>query len=239
MMGGNKMVSIITCTMRDHQMETVFSNYAKQNWLEKELIIILNNDSMDVRKWKKKSEEYKNVQVFQLPKERYLGECLNFGIEQATYPVVAKFDDDDYYAPDYIYEAMQALEKTGASIVGKTSIYMYFSALNLLAVYMPGNEHKFTHFERRLNSKLVMGGTLVFDKEINKKIKFPNKKVGTDSDFLLSCIDEGLEIYSTSRFNYTLIRQGEESLHTWKVRNERLLRFSERVVETDDFIPYV
>ncbi|RKD24597.1 hypothetical protein BEP19_09475 [Ammoniphilus oxalaticus] len=83
------MVSIICCTMRQHFMENAFRNYESQDYREKELIIILNRDDMDRSVWEARARRSSNVTVFQLPESMTLGECLNFGVEQAKYPYVA------------------------------------------------------------------------------------------------------------------------------------------------------
>ena len=41
-------VSIIIATMRQEYMDIVFKNYSKQTYPKKELIVILNDDSMDI-----------------------------------------------------------------------------------------------------------------------------------------------------------------------------------------------
>lgn len=44
------MVSVITCTIREEYIENVFKNYEQQLWKDKELIIILNKDTMNLSK---------------------------------------------------------------------------------------------------------------------------------------------------------------------------------------------
>ncbi len=101
---------------------------------EKELIIILNKDDMDIEMWKERSKGNENVSIYQLPEEKTLGECLNFGIEKARYNIVAKFDDDDYYSPYYLTEAMQIFLTTDAQVVGKGKAFMYFEKEKLLTL---------------------------------------------------------------------------------------------------------
>ncbi len=115
------MVSLIACTIRDNMMNNIFENFSRQKWEEKELIIILNNDKMEISKWKEKALGYKNVTIYQLPQQKTLGNCLNFGIEKAKFDIVAKFDDDDYYSPYYLIEAMKIFKTTNAQLVGKVN----------------------------------------------------------------------------------------------------------------------
>ncbi|MEH7483552.1 glycosyltransferase, partial [Neobacillus drentensis] len=121
-------------------MDNVFKNYQQQTWREKELFIILNKDSMDIDKWIKKAKKYPNVWVYQLHEKAALGDCLNFGVLNSNYDIIAKFDDDDYYGPDYIANAMSVFEDPNISIVGKSSIYIYFKNKKAL-IHVPGIEN--------------------------------------------------------------------------------------------------
>ena len=136
------MVSLIASTIRDKMMNNIFENFYRQKWEEKELIIILNNDDMDIEMGKKRSKVNENVTIYQLPEEKTLGECLNFGIEKARYNIVAKFDDDDYYSPYYLTEAMRIFLTTDAQVVGKGKAFMYFEKQKLLTLRKLGNENK-------------------------------------------------------------------------------------------------
>ncbi|WP_216828237.1 glycosyltransferase [Alkalihalobacterium elongatum] len=225
------MVTVITCTTRQEFMNNVFENYERQVWNSKELIIILNNDDMDIHTWKKQARQFKDVSVFQLPSSYSLGECLNFGIEKAKYDTIAKFDDDDYYAAFYTFQAMEAFNNTDASIVGKHSTFMYFEESNTLAIFFPNNENRFTGF--------IKGGTIVFKKEIYNKVKFIKAEVSTDSYFLQECQKKGYKFYATDRYNYVCVRRVDKNTHTQKRSDKSYLRDSLVVCKTRDFRPYV
>ena len=61
------MVSIIACTMRSSYMDNIFDNYERQTVKNKEMIIILNRDDMDFRKWRRRARKYHNVKVHKVP----------------------------------------------------------------------------------------------------------------------------------------------------------------------------
>ncbi|MCP8970122.1 glycosyltransferase [Ectobacillus ponti] len=223
------MVSVITCTIRDEMIENVFSNYANQLWEEKELIIILNNDTMNMETWIEKSADYDNVSIFRLPEMDTLGDCLNYGIEKARYDIVAKFDDDDYYSPYYLTEAMDAFKKYNPQLVGKGSSYMYFEEENLLVIRKIGNENK-------LGSSTVKGGTLVFKKSLYPGIQFPSiKGNGTDTGFLKECKKQGVKMYASSRYNYVYIRRGNPESHTFKKETDFFKKKSQVIGTIKDF----
>ncbi|MDZ5471410.1 glycosyltransferase family 2 protein [Bacillus sp. 31A1R] len=219
-------ISIVACTNKMKYMDNIFANYANQTLQEKELIIVLNNDSQDINEWKKRASEYKNVRVFQLPEETSLGNCLNFGREQARLSYVAKWDDDDYYGSAYLQEALQAFERTNADIIGKRTGYMYFQKTKELRLRFPGYESK--------RVRIVLGGTIIAKKSVMEEVPFLDRSLGEDVTFQDNARAKGYRIFSTSRYNYTYFRW-DSSDHTWKPRSSYLNRTSRHIGFTDDF----
>lgn len=225
------MASIIACTMRPEFMDNIFSNYERQEWHNKELIIILNNDSMSLKAWKKKAKEYDNVRVYKLPERYTLGKCLNWAIERAKGTFIAKFDDDDYYGPHYLKESLLALKAKKAPIVGKHSTYVYFEEKKALMEYRKGKEHM---LGRRLK-----GGTLFFRKSVWKKIKFPEDTIGgSDAKWLKKCYNAGYKIYYVSSKNYVCVRRKNIQSHTQKRATKQYMKSCELVAYTDDFVNF-
>lgn len=207
-------VSIITATNKPEYMKQLFMNYNRQQWKTKELIILLNNDRMNLDSYRKYAKGFGQVSVYRLPEKSSLGKCLNYGISKAKYEIIAKFDDDDFYAPHYLSEAMEEFERTGANVIGKNKFYMYFqSSARLMHASMPSR-------------RLVAGATIMFEKKIYPGVVFSNLRKGSDMRFLHDCMKKGYKIGSTSRYNFTAIRRGDQTKHTWKVtaRTFRILR---------------
>jgi hypothetical protein len=219
-------VSIITCTNKLYFMENIFANYENQEWVTKELILILNNEKLDIKEWEQKANQYQNVTVYQQPDEVSLGACLNFAINKAKYENIAKFDDDDFYAPLYLTEALYSLQSDNIQIVGKRSYYLYIENKNQLLIRFPNRENR--------KVKMVHGGTIVAKKEVFEQVPFLDISLGEDKYFFQQCIDSGFIIYSTSRFHYTYLRR-DEKFHTWKASMGYLLRTSKRVSITADY----
>lgn len=218
------MVSIITCTIRQKNIRNVFKNYKNQKFEEKELLIILNKDDMSIRKWKKRAERHKNVSIYQLPERYRLGDCLNFAIEKVKYGIIAKFDDDDYYAPNYLTQAVESLKEHNADVVGKSEFFTYLEGLKMLVVY---------------KCALIAGATLVFKKDVWKKVKFSSVKVGSDTVFKKGCMKHGFKIYVTDKYNFTYVRKVDPKDHTWIISDKKYLRRSTPVAYTKNYKPYV
>lgn len=220
-------VSIITCTKRPHSLKNILNNYASQTYSIKELIIVINKDSIDLDLWKEVVKKYKDIRIYKLSEKKTLGECLNFTIEMSSYPYVSKFDDDDYYGPNYLLDMMNAFKYTEADIIGKNTIYAYFERNNTLVIRYPNVEHQYATF--------VAGSTLTMKKEIFDNLKFPHLSRGEDTQFLIDCKNKGIKVYSTDRFNHVVIRRPDISSHSWQITEKHFMKNSEIVKITEDY----
>lgn len=221
-------VSIITCTNRPKYLQNVFQNFNRQLFKDKELIIILNNNKMNIKEWIMRAKEYSNVSVFQVDEKKSLGYCLNYGINKAKHNVIAKLDDDDYYGPLYLSQAIKALKY--ADVVGKYTTYVFFEDSKTLAIRNPKRDNRYVY--------RVEGPTLVFKKEIFKKIKFHDKSLGEDIQFCKDCIKNGIKIYSTDKYNFVYIRHGSSDKHAWNIKDELFKKLCRIIGKVDDYRVY-
>jgi cellulose synthase/poly-beta-1,6-N-acetylglucosamine synthase-like glycosyltransferase len=213
-----KGVSIITCTKRPQYINNLLNNYHRQRWMRKELIIVLNNDKMKLENYREIAKKYKNVSVYQLPRKASLGKCLNFGVHKSRYSYVAKFDDDDYYAPTYISNSIQTLMKTNADIVGKRAHFMYLEGSKVLIFRFHKAENKFV--------SIIPGATLVVRRRVFNKVRFPDQNIGEDDKFCLNSRAKGFRIFSAGRFNFAAVRRKNSKNHTWIISDKELLSYS-------------
>jgi len=195
------------------------------------MILILNRDDLDIDEWKKQAKKYDNVFVYRVPEKHQLGKCLNVGIMRAKYDIIAKFDDDDYYAPDYLTEATDKLSGR-ISVTGKHTSFVYFEETGALMLYRRGGENKYR--ER------VKGGTLVFRRSVWIDIPFDERRVhGCDVDFLRRCKRKGYRTYSVSKYNYVCVRRADISSHTQKTNTKTYMDRCKLICHTDNFIPLI
>lgn len=210
-----KGVSVITCTKRPGYIFNLLDNYHRQKWPKKELVIILHNDKINIAKYKKYTNRYDNVSVYQLPEKLSLGKCLNFGVKQTKYRYVAKFDDDDFYAPAYLDDSMRVFRKTKAHIIGKRAHFIWLKASKTLLLRSPHVENKFVSY--------LPGATLVFKKKVFSKVRFPDRTVGEDTKFCKVSKSQGFKVYSSGKYNFVAVRRKNSSGHTWIISDKKLL----------------
>ncbi|HWP97085.1 MAG TPA: glycosyltransferase family A protein, partial [Syntrophomonadaceae bacterium] len=209
-------VSVITCTNRLDYMDNVFNNFTKQKYKRKELIVILNNNKMDIEIWRKMSHSSSDIKIYQLDENISLGECLNFAVLQSDSEFIAKFDDDDYYGPDYLRDSIKAFKHAEAGVVGKRSNYVFFEEFNILALRSPHRENCYVEH--------LDGPSLIIKREVFDHVKFRDITRGEDKYFCKDCINVGIKLYSTNRFHHVYIRHKKSQQHTWTIKNKDLLR---------------
>ncbi|MBY4602597.1 glycosyltransferase [Bacillus rugosus] len=214
-------VSIISSTQRNEYIENLFNNVRHQTYQNLELIIILNKNSMNAEEWKQKfSSLHFPVTILQLDENISLGDCLNEGIHRSTGEIIAKFDDDDYYAPHYIEDMLHSMEYSGADIVGKSEYYVYLEERELLILKKVGSgAERYSDF--------ISGATLVFKKDVFVSLGgFSNRNRGEDSDFLKRAKENGKVIYSNDTWNFCVFRRANIETHTWNITADDMLRNS-------------
>ncbi|CAH1056245.1 glycosyltransferase family 2 protein [Paenibacillus pseudetheri] len=224
-------VSILTCTKRADCLNTLFNNYKRQNFNPKELIVIINNDSLKINDYITAAKKHMNVRVFKVPEHRSLGFCLNYGVQLAKYSYIAKFDDDDYYATNYLTDSMQILQKTKADIVGKRAHYMYLNDKKLLLLRYLSMENKYV--------TNLQGATLLIKRKVFDQISFPNRNRGECVKFCSDCAAHGFKLYAGNRYNFAAIRRKNSKDHTWIVSDKKLLSKSVKVIKVKNFKKYV
>lgn len=233
------MISVVVSTYRLRFIDNIIENFSKQTLAEKELILILNTEDIDVLPIKKKLADCGvRGDIHLLSANISLGECLNQGVKRARYPTIAKFDDDDYYGKYYLEEAQHVLTETGAEFIGKQSFFIYFKNTNELRLYNPNHEHIWIPdhgWSAYKRTYFFSGATLVIKKSIAETYPFPNTNLGEDIRFQKNCFLNGIRMYATSKMNYAYLRYPSPHHHTSKSRDFLLKKKSDWVTRTMNF----
>ncbi|SDY45962.1 Glycosyl transferase family 2 [Proteiniborus ethanoligenes] len=225
----NYNISVITCTNRPRYMQNVFENYNQQSFKDKELILVLNNNKMNMQEWTREAKKHDNISVFQVDEKKTLGYCLNFGIEKAKYNIIAKFDDDDYYGPEYLSQSIKGFKY--ADVIGKYTTFVYFQNTQTLAIRNPKRDNRYVY--------RIEGPTLMFKREIFNKIRFVEKSLGEDIQFCKDCTKNGIKMYAIDKYNYVYVRHGLIDKHAWNIKDELFMKLCLIIGKVDDYKKYI
>lgn len=224
-------VSVVVPTNRPGNIQNIRDNFERQNYPDLELIVVLNNDSINKSEVEKVFNGMSNVKIVQISEKYTLGECLNLSVKHADGEFWAKLDDDDLYCENYLSDQMLAFKYTEADIVGKETHFVYFEGSNKLVLHHPGREHRYTDF--------ISGATLLARKRVFDKALFPKKTAGEDTHFLKECQALGFKIYATDCFNFVLKRKGDSNVHSWKIDESEFRKPEDRQVSEGLDVNYI
>ena len=209
-------VSVLMPTMRPANVAHCLENFQRQEYQNKELVLILNNAEFDTNAIRRDVEAIPNAQVLHVEGRTTLGDCLNLGVEAASGRYVAKMDDDDLYGERHLSDSVLAALFSGAEIVGKGMYFVYFEATNTTALRENTPDHTFA-------SSTVAGSTTIIKTEVIKDIPYASLSRSEDTILQRGASEAGCRVYSTDRFNYLCVRKRQVSSHSWQISDAELL----------------
>ena len=134
----------------------------------------------------------------------------NWLCERAAAPVIAQFDDDDYYAPNYLTTMLARLDETGADITKLSAWFVYsaqlrrlgyWDAANTLGLHFTfGPEPVLNAFFNKeapddmKNNYAGYGFSYVFRKSMWEKAPFPPVKYASDHGFVAAALAKGARL---------------------------------------------
>jgi glycosyltransferase involved in cell wall biosynthesis len=208
--------AIVCVSQRPENLGLVAANVLAQVRPDLELVYVANTATFDggaIEAALAPVERHlRRVTVLSRTPDVSLGACLNAGFARTDARFVAKFDDDDKYAPNYLADALRAHGYAGAGIVGKHTYYAHLEETDELVLRFPGHEFTYT--------STLAGSTLVLDRDRIGSIAFPDVSIGEDRALIAACNRRGISTFSADRFNFV---GGRSSANSWTVSREQFV----------------
>ena len=158
------------------------------------------------------------VSVLSHASQLTLGECLNNAIAATGAELLAKVDDDDFYGPHHIEDAVHALEYSQAEVVGKGAQFTYIEERDATVLRRPREEETFI-------GGSPTGATMVFRRSLWEQVRFAHRPRQVDVLFTRSARHLGARVYANSRWEFCYVRHAAG--HPWTTPAETFLAGSE------------
>lgn len=166
-------ISAICCTTASRRwcLPLAIRNWDRQTFAgRKELVIVFSgpgtiNDLVSKRH---------DIRVVRAPDDASLGVKHNLGAQHSIHPWLCKWDDDDWYAPRRLAESFRLAQMHDAEIVGTTEVLFH-------ELVEPRRTWLYEHGDV---SAWVAGNTMLFQRELWKRVPFPNRSSGVDTIFV-------------------------------------------------------
>lgn len=220
-------VSVITIADGYNNIEHIAANFQRQLYPLKELIVILRGNETDIT-YDDIICQFDNIKVFRVEHNASPGYCLNYGIEKASFSYISPFTESDYYAPNFLVDLIHAFKYTDAGIAGKHTYYLYIQENNILAIRNANMENRYVNY--------LCHSAMIAKKEIFNKVRFKDSSWNIEADFLKNCINAGIKLYSTDRFNYVAKRYSPIYRHNLKINGSKYMTI---ITGVDDYLEYI
>lgn len=195
-------VSFIAVINSQSAMACMIENFERQTYPTKELILILNYGSNDLSQWQEKIESDHRIQLYLYDERQNWADTVKEGIGKASFNYISFFEEDNYYAPAFTGDLMNAFQYSRAEVVGKCTYYTYLRNFKKLFIRYSDQENRFTDS--------VLGSAMIARKEILEKIKFSDVNATLSglsqfTEYFKGCSNQGVKIYATDRYNFVHI----------------------------------
>lgn len=166
---------LVSCIMptanRQKYIPFAINYFLQQDYSNKELIIIDDG----IVPIKDLLPEDKAIHYFYSSEPiGTIGAKRNYACEKANGEFILHWDDDDWYASDWISRHVDAFQNTDAEITG----------LNKIVFYSPAHEKKWIYVDDEPDKPWLAGATLGYRKKFWHDHPFIDLQVGEDYDFV-------------------------------------------------------
>ncbi len=219
------LVSVLLATRRPDQVAAAVASVAAQTYPRIELVLAAHGDGFDLARLEAvAADSGTDARVLAVPAGRVLGEVLNDALEHSQGDLITKFDDDDFYGPEHIWDLVLAHEYSRAALVGKAAEYVYLEGADRTLRRFRGGAERF-------GPKLTLaGGAMIIARsDLDAVVGWQPVPSGVDRALMHDVVAGGGRLYRTHGRGYLLVRHARG--HTWEADDEYFL---EQAVEVHD-----
>ena len=197
-------VNVVMPTLRPELIPFALAMFRRQTYENADLTIVANGVKVpdDIARVVHGTP---NARLCEVPGDKTIGYCMNYGIDRAATEYWAKWDDDDVYGPHYLEDQMLQRKYLDFDITGKAAIFNYIEERD--CVYARN------FAVRDAWSAHLGGGTLIVRNQ--HRYFAEDGRGGEDRAFLFLARERGDRIAAGDPFNFVQVRRADQASHTW------------------------
>jgi hypothetical protein len=213
-------ISVLLCTRRPDWLGFALTQISRQRGADPEVVVTLHGHPADQPAVRDAVASFgKPLTIVEVEADEPFGAALNQGAAAASGRYLAKWDDDDWYGPDFLADLAMAAHYSGADLVGCFANLVYLEELDL-TVHRPGPGPE-------QPGRQVAGGTLLIDRNAFLDLGgFRPVPRQVDSLLQQAVTAGGGTTYRTHGLGY--VHRRRRSDHTWSPPVTYFLRGSGR-----------
>jgi len=225
--------SVITPTCRPDMVPQAIETYRKQTYPNRELVLVYNGERpADLPE----EARARDIQVADVPGDRFAGAALNIGAEFATGVCYFRMDDDDLYGENYLLDMILWQRSVHAQVWGKGPAPFKFD--NAPEVFV---RHKlWLPFQIIPTTDLydgkfwLCGNSISFERIKDMRIGYRDCALGAADTFFNRDTPENAVVIVLDLFNDVAVRRTETGSHTWRPNTQALMKSANIYPSSDD-----
>ncbi|MGI5211688.1 glycosyltransferase [Plantactinospora sp. CA-290183] len=186
-----------------------------QTYPELEIVLCLHGVELSAGLRSRLARCGRPLEILTVPAGQSFGAAMGRATARARGSLVTKFDDDDTYGPEHVWDLVLARHHSGATVVGKAAEFVYLETLDTTVRRDAGEPETFT--------RLIAGGTMLISRgdleEVGGWRPVPRS---VDRGLLDRVRRAGGLVYRTHPLGY--VYQRRTAGHTWDPGLEYFLR---------------
>ena len=206
-------VSILLATRRPDRVAVAIDSVAGQTYPRTELVLALHGEGFDRTEIDRRLHDLdRPAQVVEAPEHLPLGAVLNAAAGESSGSLLTKFDDDDFYGPEHLWDLVLAHEYSRAPLVGKGAEFVYLAGSDVTLHRFGGGG------ERYITTQSIAGGALMITRHcFDAVLGWRPIPRAVDQALIEDVVAGGHRAYRTHGMGYVLVRHGEG--HTWQAED--------------------
>lgn len=207
-------VAVVLVTHRDTYIDHAVRQLTRLDYPRLQLVIGRHGDAFDPARLDPLRASGHDVTVVDIDGSTPFGDALQMASARASATLIAKVDDDDYYAPTHIWDLVIARMHSGAQLIGKALDWVHLEG-EQTTVFRPA-------YAAERYATFVAGGTLLISAaDLNAVGGWASVPKSVDRALIERVQASGGLVYRTHGLGYVYVRHAGE--HTAQVREEHFL----------------
>ena len=220
------LVSVLLATCRPHRVTAAVEAVAAQRYPRVELVLAMHGDGFDTGAIDDLLASIDSpARAVPVAADEPLGAVLNTAVAESTGTLLTKFDDDDFYGPEHLWDLVLAHEYSRAALVGKGAEYVYLANSDRTV-------HRFRNRAERLSASLAGGAMMIARHRLDELLGWREIPASVDRALIEDVTRANWRTYQTHGLGYMLVRHDEG--HTWPATDAYFLKQADEVREGCD-----
>ena len=227
-------VSVLLATRRPERLARAVAAVASQTYPRIELVLAPHGDGFSQAEIDSALRGFPHpIEVLPVSGDKPLGTVLKVATAIAAGSLITKFDDDDIYGTEHLWDLVLAYEYSRAELVGKAAEFVYLAGHDRTLRRFSGWGERHSRHSILGRRCTLAGGAMMISRHVIEAVGgWQPIPAGVDQALIWSVQANNGMLYRTHGNGYMLVRHGGD--HTWTAEDDYFLGQADQIREGCD-----